>query len=121
MRTTALWCAHYEDLRLIQARLDISDLMVFQHVATTLKGSLLVSWTAFVQANRAAVEASTEEDRFLWHLEFEKLVVTNADFHRWEVSRRALSQSSDPPLSLVALVHAYEAAFVSWGRHAVIV
>jgi hypothetical protein len=59
------WCAHYEDLRLIQARLAISDLMVFQHVATTLKGSLLVSWKAFVLANRAAVEASTAEDQFL--------------------------------------------------------
>ena len=56
--------AHYEDLRLIQAHLTISDLMVVKHVATPLKGSLLVSWKAFVHVNRAAVEASTEEDRF---------------------------------------------------------
>jgi hypothetical protein len=92
--------------------------MVFQHVAPTLKGSLLVSWKAFVRANCDAVEASTAGDQFLWHLEFEKLVVTNADFHRLEASWRSLSQLADPSLSLSALIQAYEAAFVSWGRHA---
>ena len=49
------------------------------------------------------------------------LVVTNAEFHRLEASWRSLSQLSDPSLTLTALMHAYEAAFVSLGRHAVMV
>ena len=49
---------------------------------------------------------------------FEKLVVTTTDFQRLEVTWRALSQNSASPLTLTALVHAYEASFVSWGRHA---
>jgi hypothetical protein len=53
-------------------------------------------------------------------LEFEKLVVTTADFQRLEVSSRALPNLGLPP-TLMALMHAYEAAFVSWGRHAVLV
>ena len=87
-------------------------------MAVTLKGSLLVHWKAFVQANNTAVEDATAEDPFDWPLAFERLVVTTADFQRLEVAWRALSQSSDTPLTLVALIHAYEAAFVSWGRHA---
>ena len=45
-------------------------------------------------------------------------MVTTADFHRLEASWRSLSQLSDPSLTLTALMHAYEAAFDSWGRHA---
>ena len=30
------WCAHYEDLRIVQNRLGIRDLMLFQNVAPTL-------------------------------------------------------------------------------------
>ena len=37
------WCAHYEDLCLVQARLGITDMMLFQNVAPTLHGPLLVS------------------------------------------------------------------------------
>ena len=37
------WCAHYVDLCLVQTRLGISDLMLFQNVASTLCGSLLIS------------------------------------------------------------------------------
>ena len=115
------WCAHYADLCLVQARLGISDIMLFQNVATTLCGSLLVSWKAFVQTNNAAVMAASEEHPFSWPVEFERLVVTTADFQRLEVAWRALSQNSATPLTLTALMHAYEAAFVSWGRHAALV
>ena len=112
------WCAHYEDLCLVQARLGITDLMLFQNVASILRGPLLVSWRAFVQTNNDAVLASSPEHPFFWPSEFEKLVVTTADFQRLEVVCWALSQNSATPLALTALVHAYEAAFVSWGRHA---
>ena len=71
-----------------------------------------------MQANHDAVLASSPENPFSWPLEFEKLVVTITDFQRLEVAWPALSQNSATPLALTALVHAYEAAFVSWGRHA---
>ena len=64
------------------------------------------------------MEEATAEDPFDWPLAFERLVVTTADFQHLEVAWRALSQTSDTPLTLVSLIHAYEAAFVSWGRHA---
>ena len=75
--------------------------MLFQNVAVTLKGSLLVHWKAFVQANHTAVEEADDNDPFDWPLAFEWLVVTTADFQRLEVAWRALSQSSDTPLTLV--------------------
>ena len=64
------------------------------------------------------MEEATADDPFDWPLAFERLVVTTADFQRLEVAWRALSQSSDTLLTLVSLIHVYEAAFVSWGRHA---
>ena len=45
-------------------------------------------------------------------------MVTTADFQLLEVAWRALSHNSANPLTLTDLVHAYEASFVSWGRHA---
>ena len=95
------WCAHYADLRLVQRRLNISDVMLFQNVAVTLKGSLLVHWKAFVQVNDTAVEEADDNDPFDWPLAFERLVVTTADFQRLEVAWWALSQSSDTPLTLI--------------------
>ena len=58
------WCAHYADLCLVQRRLHISDVMLFQNVAVTLKGSLLVHWKAFVRANHTAVEEAADNDPF---------------------------------------------------------
>ena len=95
--------------------------MLFHNVTSTLKGPLLVAWKAFVQSNNAAVEAATDDEPFNWPLEFEKLVVTTEEFQRLEVSWRALSKHSDTPLTLMALMHAYKAAFVSWGRHALLI
>ena len=78
----------------------------------------LVHWKAFVQTNNTAVEDANADAPFVWPLAFERLVVTTADFQRLEVAWRALSQTSDAPLTLVSLIHAYEATFVSWGCHA---
>jgi hypothetical protein len=100
------WCAHYVDLCLVQTRLGISDLMLFQNVASSLCGSLLISWKAFVQTNNAAVMAASPEHPFSWPVEFERLVVTTADFQRLELAWRALSQNSATPLALTALMHA---------------
>ena len=112
------WCSHLADLRLIQARLAISDSVLFYNVAQTLTGSLLRTWRGFMLTTLDEVERATPDDPCPWPLAFEHLVVSQADFLRSEASWRALSQLTDPSLSLPALMRAYEMAFVSWGRHA---
>ena len=112
------WCSHLADLRLIQARLSISDTVLFYNVAQTLTGRLLHTWRGFMLSTQDEVERAAPDDPCPWPLLFEHLVVTQADFLRSEASWRSLSQLTDPSLSLPALMRAYETAFVSWGRHA---